>query len=84
MQRAQAELGLAQERTGEAKLALKSLQRAVVLDPKNEFAQYSLALALAGQGRFQEALQAFERVLEINPKNDLAKYSINVTSSQLY
>ncbi|HVS62281.1 MAG TPA: tetratricopeptide repeat protein [Thermoanaerobaculia bacterium] len=46
---------------------MKTLRRAVEIDPNHRGAQYSLATALADLGRYDEALEHYRRAHEIDP-----------------
>ncbi len=53
---------------GELAEAAVQAERAVELNPSNEFAHLVLGLALARQERFVAAMQSVARVLRLNPK----------------
>ena len=52
---------------GDYQPALRALQRAVALDPRNDAARSTLATILRRLGRFDEAEQEYQRAQAINP-----------------
>lgn len=57
---------------GEKDRADKSLQEAIRIDPKNDFAHVRLAVLLAEEGKVDEALKEIDTALAINPKSKWA------------
>ena len=54
--------------------AVRTLQKAAELDPKNAGAQYQLARAFSAQGAAGQALAAFRRYSDLNPDNSAEDY----------
>ena len=57
---------------GEKERADKSLQKAIKIDPKNDFAHVRLAVLLAEEKKVGEALAEIDRALAINPESKWA------------
>lgn len=52
--------------------ALETFNKALEINPKDEFALSRKGYILGNLGRYEEALEAFNKVLDINPKNAFA------------
>ncbi|MCK4810769.1 MAG: tetratricopeptide repeat protein, partial [Methanosarcinales archaeon] len=50
--------------------ALESLDKALEINPKDDFVLSRKGAALGMLGRYEDALEAFDKALEINPKDD--------------
>ncbi len=59
--------GVSLQRLGRREETLKSLERAIELDPKNPKAHYNRANVLHELKRFDEALDSFARTIALDP-----------------
>ena len=50
--------------------ALEAFNKALEINPKNEYALSNKGIALVNLGRYEEALEAFNKALEINPEDE--------------
>lgn len=66
------QLGLAYMRDGENELALKKLQKALKVNPKDPDAHNAMGLLHARLGEVKEAEESFKTAIELDPKNSLA------------
>lgn len=60
---------------GKYEEAIKYLDKALELDPKNAKALYSKGLLLGKNKKYQESIKCFDKILEINSNNDEAWFS---------
>ena len=61
--------GYIERRQGKQEEAIRSLERAIDLDPRNSFALQQIALTYRDRHRFADQKSALERALAIEPKN---------------
>jgi tetratricopeptide (TPR) repeat protein len=66
------ELALAQRAAGDREGAVRSLTRALEMEPRYSIAHYLLANILAGSGQYQQAIGHYEQYLEIEPNGEEA------------
>ena len=59
---------------GDIEKAVERFEKALRLDPDNEFAHNQLGLLYVKRGRKKEALSWWKKILRINPSNKAAKY----------
>ena len=61
--------GYIERRQGKQEEAIRSLERAIDLDPRNSFALQQIALTYRDRHRFADQKSALERALAIEPNN---------------
>jgi tetratricopeptide (TPR) repeat protein len=75
--------GIANERTGNYPLAVKSYQRGLEIDPDNVEILNSLGFSYYQQGKAQEAVAALEKALAVDPKHWKAHNNMALASIAL-
>lgn len=63
--------------------ALKSYNKAIEINPKNDWAWYSKGSALSKLKRFVEAVESFNKAIEINPESDFYRITLGDTLEDL-
>jgi len=75
-------LGVALFKTGRAKEAVSTLQRATVLQPLDGLARYWLAVSLLAEGQTQEALAQAEAAVRLRPHDAAARDLVGIVSGR--
>ena len=65
-------IGILLFKNGQINLAIKNLEKSLVLDPNYVDAHYQLALANLNKGQMEEAKIHFNKVIELAPESEKA------------
>lgn len=74
-------LGLAYLKLGKFSDAANVLEKAISLQPENDYAHNNLGVAYLRSSRFINAKKSFEKAVKINPKNKKARENLNWVST---